>query len=178
MPHSVAEKETNNYTWGTVCFFFFLYACDASIRKLLSNPSTTTTKKTIELCASKVLFHRVPSGGVDIFRVSRVLTGMAGFTDAAQVAGNLSPVQWRLLLPRDWGSAPNLAPSLPQDFFHPLSHPVPGQHHLQEESHGPRRRLGGWAPRGAGHAVAAPEGTVPCPQPQWLPTRAQTSCTG
>ena len=45
MPHSVAEKETNNYTWGTVCFFFFLYACDASIRKLLSSPSTTTTKK-------------------------------------------------------------------------------------------------------------------------------------
>ena len=158
--------------------FFFLYACDASIRKLLSNPSTTTTKKTIELCASKVLFHRVPSGGVDIFQVSHVLTGMAGFTDTAQVAGNLSPVQWRLLLPRDWGSAPNLAPSLPQDFFHPLSHPVPGQHHLQEESHGPRRRLGGWAPRGAGHAVAAPEGTVPCPQPQWPPTRAQTSCTG
>jgi len=59
------------------------------------------------------------------------------------------------------GTCPNLGSFSPQDFFHPLSHLVPRQHHLPEESHGPRRRPGGRAPRGAGHAVAAPEGTVP-----------------
>lgn len=53
------------------------------------------------------------------------------------------------------------APFLSQDFFYPLSHPVPGQRHIQEESHRPRRRPGGRAPRGAGHAVAASEGILP-----------------
>ena len=53
---------------------------------------------------------------MDIFRSSHVLTGMAGFTNTAQVAGNLSAVHWKLLLSRDWGRAPTLAPSLPRIF--------------------------------------------------------------
>lgn len=69
-------------------------------------------------------------------------------------------------------STPTWASFLSQDFFCPVSHPVPGQRHLQEESHGPRRRSGGRAPRGAGHAVTAPKGSAPCPPGQW-PPRAQ-----
>lgn len=62
---------------------------------------------------------------------------------------------------------PTEAPFLSQDVFCPLSHPVPGQRHVQEESHGPRRRSGGRAPRGPGHPVTAPEGNTSCPQLPW-----------
>lgn len=91
------------------------YACDASIRKFLSSPKPP--KKTIELCASKVLFHReLPTEECSSFAFRVFLTRMAAFTNTAQIAGNLSTVHWKLLLSRDWGRAPTLAPSLPRIF--------------------------------------------------------------
>lgn len=68
------------------------------------------------MCLQSPVSQRVANRGVVVFRISRVLTRMGAFTHTAQVAGNLSTVHWKLLLSRDWGRAPTLAPSLPRIF--------------------------------------------------------------
>ena len=119
MPHSVAEKENSNYTWGTVCIFFFWWCLHKKIFKL----SQHHYHQKIELHASKVLFDREwpaeewTSFGVRVFWLEwlvlriqpRSLETWAQFTGSFCCLGTGDvPQPWLLLSP---GFFPSSQPS-------------------------------------------------------------------